>query len=529
MTTTGSDILIIGSGIAGLSLALKAAARFNVIIATKNEAIESNTRYAQGGIASVVAKVDNFDSHIRDTMIAGANLCDLKVVERVVCEGPKLIDELLRVGVRFAKLARNEFDLGMEGGHSQRRVLHAHDATGAELEKKLLAQVKKNPRIKIFEHHMAVDLIVRRHLKKQARDERCYGAYILNKKTGKIDTFLAKAVVLASGGAGKTYLYTSNPDIATGDGIAMAYRAGCRIANLEFVQFHPTCLHHAKAKSFLISEALRGEGGVLRLMNGKSFMKNYHAKAELAPRDIVARAIDNELKRRGDKYVELDMTHKSRAYLKKRFPTVYETCLSYGIDIAREPIPVVPAAHYFCGGVKVDLKGRTDINNLYAIGEVSCTGLHGANRLASNSLLEGLAFAEFASQDLMRRLDLQKPDAKAIETWDTGHATDSDEAVVITQNWDEIRRVMWNYVGIVRSNKRLKRAQTRVKLLLDEIKQYYWDFLPSSDLLELRNIAVVADLTIRAALKRKESIGLHYNIDYPNAIKGGTKFNLIGK
>lgn len=525
--TLDTDILIIGSGIAGLSLAIKAAQDFKVLIVTKNEAMESNTRYAQGGIATVMKETDRFDTHIKDTLEAGAYLNDTKVVEKVICSGPKLIDELLTYGVKFSRYKRNEFDLGIEGGHSKRRVLHTKDMTGVELEKKLLAKAKKNRRIKILEYHAAIDLIVDRHLKKRKRDKLCYGAYVLNKKSGKISTIRAKATVLATGGAGKTYLYTSNPDIATGDGIAMAYRAGCRIANLEFVQFHPTCLHHSLAKSFLISEAMRGEGGKLRLMNGDKFMQRYDRRKELAPRDIVARAIDYELKKRGDRYVTLNMTHKGRVFLKRRFPTIYSTCRKYGFEMDKQPIPVVPAAHYFCGGIKVDLNGRSDLRNLYAIGEVSCTGLHGANRLASNSLLEGVAFADFVYKDLIKRKDLSKINYQLVRNWDPGKATDSDEMVVITQNWDEIRRMMWNYVGIVRSTKRLLRAQTRINILFHEIKEYYWDFILTSDLLELRNICNVADLTIKCALKRKESIGLHYNIDYPKAKKRSIKFNII--
>lgn len=525
--TQQTDILIIGSGIAGLSLAIKAAREFHVIVVTKNDAMESNTRYAQGGIASVMDQFDDFDSHIKDTLEAGAYLCDEKVVRNIVCAGPRLIQELLQIGVRFAKQSKNMFDLGMEGGHSQRRVLHASDVTGYELEKKLLTMAKRNSRITILEHHMAIDVIVDRHLKKKKNEKLCYGAYILNKKNGKILTIRAKATVLATGGAGKTYLYTSNPDVASGDGIAMGYRAGCEIANLEFVQFHPTCLYHPQAKSFLLSEALRGEGGKLRLKNGKKFMKHYHWRQELAPRDIVARAIDYELKKRGDQYVTLDMTHLSAHFLKNRFPTIYETCKTFGLDMAKEPIPIVPAAHYFCGGIKVNEKGRTNLNNLYAIGEVSCTGLHGANRLASNSLLESLAYADFVCNDLTHRKDLEKVKNIRVKNWDAGKATDSDEAVVITQNWDEIRRMMWNYVGIVRSNKRLLRAQSRIKILQDEIKEYYWNFTLTPDLIELRNICCVSDLTIRSAFKRKESIGLHYNINYPKKNKNSLKFNLL--
>ncbi|MCP5463576.1 MAG: L-aspartate oxidase [Deltaproteobacteria bacterium] len=526
--STSSDILIIGSGISGLSLAIKLANEHNVFVVTKREAMESNTRYAQGGIASVMTHPDNFDAHIQDTLEAGSHLCDPKVVEQVVCSGPALIQELLQAGVKFAKTDDDHFDLGREGGHSERRVLHAMDLTGFEIEKKLLRKARKNPRIHFLEHHIAIDLISDRHLKKSAKNKLIYGAYILDKNTGKILTLRADVTVLATGGAGKTYLYTSNPDIATGDGIAMAYRAGCEIANLEFVQFHPTCLHDPRAKSFLISEAMRGEGGTLRLMNGKAFMKDYHKMGDLAPRDHVARAIDFELKKRGDRFVTLDMTHLDRTFLKERFPTIYKTCRRYGFDMAKEAIPVVPAAHYFCGGVRVNLKGQTALENLYAIGEVSCTGLHGANRLASNSLLEGLVYADKVAKDILKSPPTSKKDVK-VRDWDPGKAIDSDEAVVIIQNWDEVRRMMWNYVGIVRSTKRLLRAKRRVDVLLEEIKEYYWDFTPTADLLELRNLARVADLTIRCALQRKESIGLNHNIDYPEPKAKSKRFNVIRK
>ena len=526
-----TDILILGSGIAGLSLALKAAQNFRVMVVTKAEALESNTRYAQGGIASVMHKTDDFENHIQDTFLAGSKLGDLKVIKKVISSGPERIFELLKLGIQFSKKGKHhyDFDLGMEGGHSFRRILHSGDITGFELETKLLRTAKKHRRIQIKEHHIAIDLIVNRNLERKSQINNCYGAYILNKKTNKISTITAKATVLATGGAGKVYLYTSNPDVATGDGIAMAYRAGCEIANLEFVQFHPTCLYHPRAKSFLISEALRGEGGKLKLLDKTEFMKRYNKRAELAPRDVVARAIDYELKKRGDDSVLLDMTRKSKTFLKKRFPNIYKTCLNFGFNLATEPIPVVPAAHDFCGGVKVNLKGQTNLHNLYAIGEASCTGLHGANRLASNSLLEGLAFSEFVFQDLQKRKDLNKLDYKQVRDWNIFNATDSDERVVITQNWDEIRRFMWNYVGIVRSEKRLQRALKRIQLLREEIKDYYWNFKLNPDLIELRNIALVAELTIRSALNRKESIGLHYNIDYPQKKKKSLKFNIIKK
>lgn len=524
-----TDILIIGSGIAGLSLALKASQEFNVLMIAKSEAMETNTRYAQGGIASVMGRTDHFDRHIKDTLGAGCYLNDVKVVESVIEQGPRLIGELLKYGVRFSRVGKDEFSLGMEGGHSHRRVLHKQDLTGFELQKKLLARAKKKSRIQILENTAAIDLIVDRHLKHRKKTNLCHGAYVLDRTTQNIFTIRARATVLSTGGAGKTYLYTSNPDIATGDGIAMAYRAGCQIANLEFVQFHPTCLYHPMAKSFLISEALRGEGGVLKLMDGSAFMHKYHPFKDLAPRDVVARAIDHELKKRGDKYALLDMTHMTRSDLKKRFPTIYKTCKYYGYDLALAPVPVVPAAHYFCGGVKVNLRGRTGIPNLYCIGEAACTGFHGANRLASNSLLEGVAFADFVHRDLLKRRDVKKNQFFPVRNWDPGKATNSDEAVVIVQNWDEIRRLMWNYVGIVRSNKRLIRAQRRIQILMEEIKQYYWDFILTTDLIELRNICRVADLTVRCALKRKQSIGLHYNIDCPSGQKPAPKFNIVQK
>lgn len=524
-----TELLVIGSGISGLSLALKAANFMDVTVVTKREAMESNTRYAQGGIASVMHGPDDFDSHVRDTFIAGAELGDIDVIEDVVSAGPKLIEELLRCGVRFSKRNKSEFDLAIEGGHSQRRVLHAADLTGFEIEKKLHDKAARHPRIRVLEHHVAVDLLTDRNLKAKTGERVCYGAYVFNRKNAAIMTLRSRATVLASGGAGKVYLYTTNPDIATGDGIAMAYRAGCEIANLEFVQFHPTCLYDARAKSFLISEALRGEGGKLKLMNGEPFMQRYHPKKELAPRDIVARAIDYELKKRGDTYVTLDMTHHPREFLRKRFPNIYRTCRGFGYDMAKEPLPVVPAAHYFCGGVKVDRRGRTTLGNLYAIGETSCTGLHGANRLASNSLLEGIAYAEFVAKDLAKRADLRDFDQAKVRDWNAFDAVHSDEAVVISQNWDEIRRLMWNYVGIVRSDKRLMRAQRRIQLLREEIKEYYWNFKLSADLVELRNIATVAELTIKSALKRRESIGLHYNIDHPGRSARSVRFNVIKK
>jgi L-aspartate oxidase len=515
MLETRSDFLVLGSGIAGLSFALKAAEHGTVTVVTKRSLRESATYYAQGGIASVLGAEDSFTAHISDTIRAGAGLCDETVVEVVVKGGPERIRELIQLGAHFTEASTGGFDLGREGGHSKRRIVHAGDITGREVEDALAAKALSNPNIRVLEEHIAVDLITHsKFVKDSLNGDRVWGAYALDMATGSIDSYLARATVIATGGAGKVYLYTSNPDVATGDGIAMAYRAGAVIANMEFIQFHPTCLFHPEAKSFLISEALRGEGAVLKLADGTPFMKKYHEMADLAPRDAVARAIDFELKKSGAECVFLDISHRDAEFLRGRFPNIYKKCLEFGFDLTEGPIPVVPAAHYTCGGVKSDLDGRASLGGLYVIGEASCTGLHGANRLASNSLLESLVFADRAARsaiEFARGVDAVPP----IPEWETGGATSSDEAVVITHNWDEVRRFMWNYVGIVRSDKRLARARRRIKNLIEEINEYYWDFIVTRDLIELRNIATVAELIVECAGQRKESRGLHYNIDYP--------------
>ena len=514
-----SDFLVIGGGIAGLWFAIQAAQHGTVTMLAKKDVRESSTNYAQGGIAAVSSKEDSFEEHVKDTMIAGAGLCNEHVVRVVISEGPPRIEELVRLGVEFTtrkNAQMDEFDLGLEGGHSKRRILHASDFTGREIVDKLFTIASENPRIRFRDYHIAIDLLTHPRDRSIAPEQKtCWGAYVLDIQENTVHTFVSPTTVLATGGTGKVYLYTSNPDIATGDGVAMAYRAGARVANMEFIQFHPTCLYHPKAKSFLISEAVRGEGGILRLKDNTSFMEKYHPQGCLAPRDIVARAIDNELKKRGDEWVYLDITHRDPEFIRSRFPNIHRQCLSLGIDITKEAMPVVPAAHYTCGGVTVDAFGQTDIQDLYAVGEVACTGLHGANRLASNSLLEALVFAQHAADaSIRKRAERTKP-CPALPDWTSGHAVDSDESVVVAHNWDEIRRLMSNYVGIFRSNKRLERAKRRIDALTGEIHQYYWDFLVTSDLIELRNLVLVADLIITSAMIRKESRGLHYNINYP--------------
>ena len=519
-----TDFLVIGSGIAGLFYSLKVSKYGSVAIVTKRNIEESATKYAQGGIASVTSAEDSYKLHIDDTIEAGAGICDPDIVRIIVENGPGMIRELLELGANFSRLAGKEgsagFDLSMEGGHSKHRIIHASDLTGLEIERVLIDAVKKNNNIQIFENHIAVDIIKQSknfsELQQKNGEDVALGCYALDKKSGRIETFLSPSTLLATGGIGKVYLYTSNPDIATGDGIAMAYRAGAKIANMEFIQFHPTCLYHSEAKSFLISEAVRGEGGILKTKDGRTFMENYHSMGCLAPRDVVARAIDFEMKKTGDDFICLDTTHIPGYRIRERFPNLYKKCLDFGIDMSTTPIPIVPAAHYSCGGVKVDSFGKSSIHGLYAAGETACSGVHGANRLASNSLLEALVLSNRAAQSVINDLKNEKPSFQSIPPWDKGNAVDSDEMVVVSHNWDEIRRIMWNYVGVVRSDKRLKRAKRRIEILQEEIKEYYWDFVITNDLIELRNIATVAELVIKSAMSRKESRGLHFNLDIPH-------------
>jgi L-aspartate oxidase len=511
------DFLVIGSGIAGLSFALDAARAGSVLVVTKKSTAESATNYAQGGIAAVVAQDDSFDQHVRDTLEAGAGLCREEAVRLAVERGPAAIRRLVDLGVRFDRGEESSgYDLGQEGGHTRRRVLHAADFTGQEIERVLVERCEAHPNIEILPDSLCIDLVTTQKLGVPGPN-RIAGAYVLDEATGEVHSVEAGVVLLATGGCGKVYLYTSNPDIASGDGMAMAYRAGATIRNMEFIQFHPTCLYHPDARSFLISEALRGEGAVLRTRSGERFMPRYDERADLAPRDVVARSIDWELKRTGDDCVYLDASQLDPGFLKRRFPNIYERCLRYGFDLTKQPLPVVPAAHYCCGGVATDLRGETDIANLFAAGEVASTGLHGANRLASNSLLEGIVFAEAAAGCAIARLPDVGP-RPTLPDWDPGRASDPAETVLVNANWDEIRRLMWNYVGIVRSDKRLERARRRIQLLQDEIREYYWDFKLTSGLVELRNLATVAELIIRAASQRRESRGLHQTIDHPGLL-----------
>ena len=514
------DVLIVGSGGAGLGLALQLPAHLQVAVLSKSTLEEGCTLYAQGGISAVTDPADTVESHVEDTLRAGAGLNKPEVVHFAVSKSAEVVHWLAELGVPFtrrhASTGQADYHLTREGGHSTRRILHAADATGRAIESTLLSRARQRDNISLFEHHIAVDLITATKLGQM--ENRCLGAYVLNRREKRVEVFAARNVVLATGGASKVYLYTSNPDTSTGDGIAMAWRAGCRVANLEFNQFHPTCLYHPKAKSFLVTEAVRGEGGRLLLQDGTPFMQDYDERGDLAPRDIVARAIDNEMKRRGLEYVLLDISHKPAPFILEHFPNVYARCRELGYDMTLDPIPVVPAAHYTCGGVITGLDARTDLPGLYAIGEVACTGMHGANRMASNSLLECIVFAMAACEDIAANIDSASM-PQALPPWDESRVRDSDEEIVVTHNWDELRRCMWNYVGIVRTNKRLERALRRVMLLQQEIQEYYSNFRISNDLLELRNLAEVAALIIRSAQLRRESRGLHYTLDYPEPDK----------
>ncbi len=519
------DVLIIGSGLAGLSLALRIGHTKQVCIVSKRQINDSASDWAQGGIAAVMTAEDSIASHVADTLNAGAGLCDEAVTEFVTQQGKTVVDWLIDQGVGFTKEAHNDqYHLTREGGHSERRIIHAADATGHAVQSTLSAKVKAHPNITLLEDHIAVDLITTSKLNKVPHqvnedhqfyppdDNHCLGAYVIDNDSGKVITISAQHTVLATGGAGKVYLYTTNPDVSTGDGIAMGWRAGCRVANMEFIQFHPTCLFHPHAKSFLISEAVRGEGGILKLPNGERFMHRHDTREELAPRDIVARAIDFEMKKHGLDCVYLDITHQPVSFIKSHFPTIHQRCLELGIDMTKEPIPVVPAAHYTCGGIMTDSQGKTDIQNLYAIGETACTGLHGANRLASNSLLECLVFGKAAAQDILAQPAQTLP---TLPNWDESRVTDADEAVLIVHTWGELRRFMWNYVGIVRTDKRLSRALHRIHMLRDEVHEFYRNFRITNDLIELRNLLQVAELIVLSAMQRKESRGLHYSKDYP--------------
>jgi len=507
-----TDYLVIGSGIAGLNFALLAAEHGRVVVVTKKRPVDTNTNWAQGGVAAVLAKDDSFERHIDDTLVAGDGLCDREVVELCVNAGPAQVERLLELGVRLDRNKDGDLDLGREGAHTRHRVVHWEDVTGREIQRALIEAVAKHSNITMLDEHIAVDLL---SMAKYGGDPACFGAYVLDRRTGEVKTICARATVLASGGTGKVYVYTSNPDVATGDGIAMAYRIGAAVCDLEFVQFHPTVLYHPMARNFLLSEAMRGEGGVLKLASGETFMEHYHPMKSLASRDIVARAIDNELKKSGSDSVFLDMTHLDPGFVRGRFPNIHERCLSLGIDITKQPIPVVPAAHYMCGGIKTDHSGATTITGLYSIGECAFTGLHGANRLASNSLLEGMVYSSRAAAAVK---DAPRIRPAQVALWSQGDATDSNDAIVVSLNWEEIRRFMWSYVGIVRSDKRIERARRRIEFLRDEIREYYLDFKITSDLIELRNLALVAHLIIESARRRKESRGLHFTLDYPEKL-----------
>jgi len=508
-----TDFLVVGGGVSGLSVAIKlshARPDTRIVLITKDDLKEANTYYAQGGMACVWDEEDSFEKHIQDTLKAGDGLCDEEVVREILTQVPERIEELIDWGIEFNRNKDGEYDLGREGGHSERRVLHVNDLTGKYVEETLIKKIKQCENVEIKKNWVAINVY--------ARNKKCYGVYVLDQKTSKIHNIAAKATVLATGGAGKIYLYTSNPDVASGDGIAMAYRAGAAISNMEFFQFHPTCLYHPYAKNFLITEAMRGEGAILKDIEGNRFMEEYHPMGELAPRDIVSRAIDSELKKSGDDHVYLDIaSQKEPEFIRNHFPGVYEQCLEFNIDITTDPIPVVPAAHYCCGGVVAGIDGATQVKGLYVIGESACTGLHGANRLASNSLTEGLVCGHNCAKTLSDKIDTLR--IKEFEPWEPGHAIPSTEAVVITQNWEEIRRFMQNYVGIVRTDKRLQRAKKRINLILDEINRYYWDFKIEKNLIELRNLATVAKIIIVSAISRKESRGIHYNVDYPEKAK----------
>lgn len=513
------DFIVVGSGISGLSFALRAAEHGSVAVITKRTASESNTAWAQGGIACVQSDEDSFEQHVADTLHAGAGLCPEEVVHRIVSEGPEAIAELLSWGVDFDHEENGDgtrsLALGREGGHTRRRILFHKDTTGREIEERLIARARADSRIRFYEHHFAIDLITTTKLD-PAAPPRCLGIYALDEATGKVATFRSDRILLCTGGSGRVYLYTTNPSVATGDGVAMAWRAGCEIANMEFVQFHPTCLYHHELKSFLVTEAMRGEGAELIDKHGHRFMEDYDPRGSLASRDIVARAIDREIKKTGGPCVFLDITHKPAAFVRERFPNIYETCLGIGIDITREPIPVVPAAHYQCGGVRTDVNGATSLPGLWAVGEVACTGLHGANRLASNSLLEGAVVSRLALADcLSGRRNVPPPFDLAVPEWQSGDVTDVDELVVIYHNWDEIRRLMWDYVSIVRTTKRLQRAATRLANLRREVQEFYWNFKITAELLELRNLVEVASLIVESGAQRKESRGLHYTLDHP--------------